>query len=75
VDNNAGRKKGRQEVKEQKLILTHFYPECDKVDIKMQCRRTSPGPLVLGGDLMKVCLAAKSTKYKKESGESEILSG
>ena len=48
--------------KAQKLILTHFYPECDKVDIEMQCRKTYPGPLVLARDLMKVYLAAKSTK-------------
>jgi ribonuclease BN (tRNA processing enzyme) len=48
--------------KVQKLILTHFYPECDKVDIEKQCRRTYQGPLILARDLMKVCLAAKSTE-------------
>jgi len=40
----------------KKLILTHFYPECDKVDIERQCRKTYKGPLILGKDLMKVCL-------------------
>jgi ribonuclease BN (tRNA processing enzyme) len=36
----------------QKLILTHFYPECDQVDIEKQCRRTYSGSLVLARDLM-----------------------
>ena len=35
-----------------KLVLTHFYPECDQVDIRKQCRRTYSGPLVLAEDLM-----------------------
>jgi ribonuclease BN (tRNA processing enzyme) len=39
----------------KKLILTHFYPECDKADIERQCRKTYHGPLILGKDLMKVC--------------------
>lgn len=37
-----------------KLILTHFYPECDQVDIKKQCRKTYSGSLVLAQDLMKI---------------------
>ena len=37
-----------------KLVLTHFYPECDPVDIKKQCRKTYSGPLVLAQDLMKI---------------------
>lgn len=37
----------------RKLILTHFYPECDRVDIEAQCRKTYPGPLVLADDLMR----------------------
>lgn len=41
----------------KKLILTHFYPECDKVDIEKQCRRTYQGPLILGRDLLKIYLA------------------
>ncbi len=36
----------------KKLVLTHFYPECDHVDIEAQCRKTYAGPLVLGKDLM-----------------------
>ncbi len=35
-----------------KLVLTHFYPECDTVDIQSQCRKTWAGPLVLAEDLM-----------------------
>ncbi|MFO8084456.1 MAG: MBL fold metallo-hydrolase [Desulfobacterales bacterium] len=34
------------------LVLTHFYPECDLVDIKKQCRNTYDGRLVLGEDLL-----------------------
>jgi ribonuclease BN (tRNA processing enzyme) len=34
------------------LVLTHFYPECDQVDIANQCRRTYNGKLVLAEDLM-----------------------
>lgn len=40
--------------KVHKLLLTHFYPECDKVDIKAQCRRTYSGELILAEDLMKI---------------------
>jgi len=43
--------------KVKKLILTHFYPECDKVDIELQCRKTYSGPLFLARDLMKIDLA------------------
>ena len=34
------------------LILTHFYPECDQVDIEKECRKTYTGPLHLAQDLM-----------------------
>lgn len=38
----------------KKLVLTHFYPECDQVDVESQCRRTYGGPLLLAHDLMKI---------------------
>jgi len=38
----------------KKLVLTHFYPECDAVDISGQCRKTYKGPLVLAEDLMEI---------------------
>jgi ribonuclease BN (tRNA processing enzyme) len=38
----------------KKLVLTHFYPECDAVDIFAQCRKTYKGPLVLAEDLMEI---------------------
>lgn len=41
----------------KKLVLTHFYPECDQVDIEKQCRKTWRGPLVLAEDLIKIELA------------------
>jgi len=37
-----------------KLVLTHFYPECEKEDIITQCRKTYAGPLVLAKDLMEI---------------------
>ena len=38
----------------RKLVLTHFYPECDRIDIEKECRKTYAGPLVLAEDLMKI---------------------
>mgnify|MGYP001823308033 FL=1 len=38
----------------RKLVLTHFYPECDQIDIEQECRKTYDGPLVLAEDLMRI---------------------
>jgi ribonuclease BN (tRNA processing enzyme) len=38
----------------KKLVLTHFYPECDAVDVAEECRKTYHGPLVLAEDLMEI---------------------
>ena len=38
----------------RKLVLTHFYPECDHTDIKQECRKTYDGPLVLAEDLLRI---------------------
>ena len=35
-----------------KLVLTHFYPECDNVDIKAQCRKAFKGAIILAEDLL-----------------------
>jgi len=40
--------------KVRKLVLTHFYPECDAVDVEKECRKTYSGPLVLAEDLMRI---------------------
>lgn len=40
------------------LILTHFYPECEAVDLGDQCRRTYDGSLQLARDLLTVSPAA-----------------
>ena len=37
-----------------KLVLTHFYPECDRIDIEQECRKTYSGPLLLAEDLMRI---------------------
>ena len=36
------------------LVLTHFYPECDQVDMIQECRKTFRGPLLLAQDLMTI---------------------
>jgi len=38
----------------KRLLLTHFYPECESIDVEAQCRRTYDGPLILASDLMVV---------------------
>jgi ribonuclease BN (tRNA processing enzyme) len=38
----------------KKLVLTHFYPECDTVDMAAQCRKTFRGPLILAEDLQEL---------------------
>ncbi len=43
--------------KVKKLLLTHFYPECDDVDIMALCRKTYTGELIIAEDLMKMRLA------------------
>jgi ribonuclease BN (tRNA processing enzyme) len=48
----AGDLATRAEVR--KLVLTHFYPECEKADIEAECRKTYSGPLVLAEDLMEI---------------------
>jgi ribonuclease BN (tRNA processing enzyme) len=37
-----------------KLVLTHFYPECDQVDIEQECRKTYSGPLMLAEDMLRI---------------------
>jgi ribonuclease BN (tRNA processing enzyme) len=37
-----------------RLVLTHFYPECDRADIEAECRKTYKGPLLLAEDLMRI---------------------
>jgi ribonuclease BN (tRNA processing enzyme) len=41
-----------------KLVLTHFYPECEQADIRRQCRQTYSGQLVLAEDLLEFDLTA-----------------
>jgi ribonuclease BN (tRNA processing enzyme) len=39
------------------LVLTHFYPECEGVDIEAQCRKTYGGRLLCAEDLMRIEIA------------------
>ncbi len=36
----------------RRLVLTHFYPQCEAADMEAECRRTYAGPLTLAEDLM-----------------------
>ena len=36
------------------LVLTHFYPVCDTVDMARECRKTYDGRLLLAEDLMEI---------------------
>ncbi len=38
----------------RKLVLTHFYPQCEEEDIEAECRQTYSGPIVLAEDLMEI---------------------
>ena len=38
----------------RKLVLTHFYPRCDRFDIEKECRKTYKGQLVLAEDRMRL---------------------
>ena len=38
----------------KKLVLTHFYPDCEKYDIKKQAQKEYKGPIVIAKDLMKI---------------------
>lgn len=54
----AGQMADRAGVK--KLVLTHFYPECETADIENQCRSTYAGALELARDLLCVTLEGAS---------------
>ena len=51
----AGRIASEAQVKN--LILTHFYPECDGVDMEAQCRKEYGGSLLCAEDLMRFKIA------------------
>jgi ribonuclease BN (tRNA processing enzyme) len=38
----------------RKLVLTHFYPDCEDADLAQECRKTYSGPLILAEDLMQI---------------------
>lgn len=40
----------------RRLVLTHFYPECDDADIENQCRSTYSGAVILAKDMMTLTL-------------------
>jgi len=59
------------EAKVKYLILTHFYPECDTVDIAAQCRKTYDGPLILARDLMEIEIEGEEVIVKNPGTRSQ----
>lgn len=45
------------------LVLTHFYPDCEGVDIEAQCRKTYGGRLVCAEDLMRIEIKEGHLKF------------
>jgi ribonuclease BN (tRNA processing enzyme) len=37
-----------------RLVLTHFYPDCEGADLEAECRKRYAGPIVVAADLMKL---------------------
>jgi len=50
----------------RRLMLTHFYPECDEVDLRAQCRNTYNGPVLLAEDLMTVVLGTEASSGMRD---------
>jgi ribonuclease BN (tRNA processing enzyme) len=46
--------KAAKESNVKKLVLSHFYPICEKYDIKKQCQKVFKGPIILARDLMEI---------------------
>jgi ribonuclease BN (tRNA processing enzyme) len=46
----------------KRLVLTHFYPECDAADIEGQCRKRYAGPLDLAQDLLSIEIPSRRRK-------------
>ncbi len=40
----------------KKLVLTHFYPECDRHDMVTPCMKEYDGPVILAEDFMRLAL-------------------
>lgn len=40
----------------RRLVLTHFYPECEGADILGRCRETYAGEIILAEDLLRVAV-------------------
>ncbi|MBN2516135.1 MAG: MBL fold metallo-hydrolase [Deltaproteobacteria bacterium] len=59
------------EAKVKHLVLTHFYPECDTVDVTAQCRKTYDGPLILAQDLMEIEIEGAEVRVKKTGARSQ----
>ncbi len=52
IPSEAGRVARKAGVK--KLLLTHFYPECDRSDMLTPCRAEYDGPIILAEDLLRI---------------------
>ncbi len=45
-----------QKARVKRLLLTHFYPECDNSDILTPCKAKYHGPVILAEDLMRMVI-------------------
>ena len=52
----AYRRKTQINENAKKLVLTHFYPEADKVDARRQCAKEYQGKIILAKDFMEIKL-------------------
>jgi ribonuclease BN (tRNA processing enzyme) len=43
-----------KESKCKTLLLTHFYPQCDRLDVLSQCRKVFKGNIIIADDLMSI---------------------
>ena len=40
----------------ERLVLTHFYPPCDEINIIEECRKAYKGEIIVAEDLMKIMI-------------------
>nr|HID60189.1 MBL fold metallo-hydrolase [Desulfobacterales bacterium] len=50
----------------KKLVMTHFYPECDNVDIRGECQKFYSGPIVLAEDLQEIEVCVERGIHRPE---------
>lgn len=49
----------------RRLVLTHFYPDCEGEDLTGACRRRYDGPIVIAEDLLELTVGSSATRSAK----------